>query len=43
MTTDIPTPSETVPTPLKVARAISDALRKRDLDAAFEFTASDAV
>ena len=43
MTTQVPTASPTTLTPLKVARAIFDALSKKDLDAAFAFVSDDAV
>lgn len=43
MTTETPTPSQTVPTPLKVARAIFDALNKKDLDTLSEFHTDETV
>jgi steroid delta-isomerase-like uncharacterized protein len=43
MATDTPAPPETTITPSEVARAIFDALSKKDLDAAFEFINSDTV
>jgi steroid delta-isomerase-like uncharacterized protein len=44
MATEAPTASQTTTlTPLKVARAIFDALSKKDLDAAFEFVSADTV
>ncbi len=43
MTTETSTPSRTAATPLKVARAIFDAVSNKDLDAAFAFVADDTV
>jgi steroid delta-isomerase-like uncharacterized protein len=43
MTTETPTPSQTAPTPLKVARAIFDALSKKDLDRLSEFHTDETV
>src|SRR5580658_4710406 len=43
MTTQAPTASPTTLTPLKVARAIFDAVSKKDLDAAFAFVSDQAV
>jgi len=43
MTIDTAAPSPSAPTPLKVARAIFDALSKKDLDAAFEYIGNETV
>ena len=43
MTTETPTPSRTTATPLKVARAIFDAVSNKDLNAATAFIADDTV
>jgi steroid delta-isomerase-like uncharacterized protein len=43
MTTETPTPPQTTPTPLKVARAIFAALSKKELDTAFAFIGNETV
>jgi len=43
MSTDSQRPSPGAPTPLRVARAIFDALSKKDLDAAFEYIGNETV
>jgi steroid delta-isomerase-like uncharacterized protein len=43
MATDTPEPSAFTTTPSEVARAIFDALSKKDFDAAFHFLADDTV